>query len=185
MKKLILSLALVVTSSTVFSQVTFKPGVRGGLNLATISNIDDGSKIAFYGGLFGELRLGKLYALQPEITYSQQGSENIDLDYLAIRFTNKFYFFNEDMPLFILISPGFDVNLDGDTQSYSSATGAGVTFETDLSISGGVGYDFPFGLFAEVRYKQGIIDALNTSNPDGRLNSVIQVGVGYKFDFSK
>lgn len=183
MKKKLLALALLIATTTAFSQVTFKPGVRAGLNYASIANIDNSSKAAFYAGLFGELRLGNLYALQPEITYSQQGAEDVDLDYLAVRFTNKFYFFGEDMPIFILISPGFDVNLHGSTQSYSSGYSTGVSFESDLSISGGVGYDFPFGLGIEARYKQGIIDALNTSNPDGRLNSVIQIGVLYKFTF--
>jgi len=185
MKNLLLTIAFITISSTAFSQVTFKPGARAGLNLATISNIDNGSKTAFYAGVFGELRLGNLYAIQPEINFSQQGSEDIDLDYLAIRFTNKFYFFNEDMPIFILLSPGFDVNLHGDTESYSTNYSTGVTIESDISISFGVGYDFPFGLAVEARYKKGVIDAIDTSDSDGRTNSVIQIGAMYKFDFSK
>lgn len=184
MNKTILTIAFAMLLNTIaFSQVTFKPGVRAGLNYASISNIDDDSKAAFYAGIFGELKLGDKYALQPEITYSQQGSKDIDLDYLAVRITNKFYFFNEDLPIFILISPGFDFNLHGDTHSYSNSYGAGVNFEADLSFSGGIGYDFPFGLGVEARYKQGIIDVLDSSDPVSRLNSLFQIGALYKFSF--
>ena len=64
---------------------------------------------------------------------------------------------------------------------------------------GGIGYDFPFGLSVEARYKQGIIDYDDgfsefgdSSDPyyddnydKNNLNGVFQIGVSYKFDFSK
>ena len=183
MKKLVLSILLVSIFGMVQSQVTFKPGVRLGLNIASISNIDDGSKTDFHAGIFGELKLGDVYALQPEINYTKQGSEHLDLDYLSISIANKFYILSDETPLFILIAPGMDFNLHGQTESYSNEYGAGVNFDADISFTGGVGYDFPFGLGVEARYKQGIIDVFQEA--DKRLNNVIQLSASYKFDFGR
>jgi len=190
MKKVLLLSLFLTFSSITLAQVTFKPGARVGANLASISKTDDNSRVDFYAGIFGKLKLGKLYALQPEITYTKQGSENIELDYLSIALINKFYLLKDKMPIYALIGPSFDVNLHGDTGSYSnnysSGYSTGVTFEADLSFQAGVGYDFPFGLGVEARYKQGTIDVIGDDAIfEGQLNSVIQLGVSYKFSFSK
>ena len=187
MKKGLFTIILILFLTSTYAQVTFKPGVRLGLNIASISNTDDGSKIDLHAGIFGELRLGGVYALQPEINYSKQGSEHIDFNYLSIRIVNKFYILSEDTPLFISVSPGFDVNLNGNTQSYSNEYGAGVNFDADLSFTGGIGYDFPFGLGVEARYKKGIIDIFTNfdNQTKKRLNSVIQLSAYYKFDFGR
>ena len=187
MKKLLFTVLMVSFITSMYSQVTFKPGVRLGLNLASISNFNDGSRTDFHAGIFGELRLGDVYALQPEINYSKQGSEHFEFDYLSIRIMNKFYILSEDTPLFISISPGFDINLHGKTESYSSDYGAGVNFDADLSFTGGIGYEFPFGLGVEARYKKGITDVFMNYDHETkqRLNSVIQLSAYYKFDFGR
>ena len=57
----------------------------------------------------------------------------------------------------------------------------------DLTFTGGIGYEFGFGLGIEARYKQGAIstDFLGQNDlfeEDGsQLNSVFQVGLAYKF----
>ena len=57
----------------------------------------------------------------------------------------------------------------------------------DLTFTGGIGYEFGFGLILEARYKQGSISTDFFGNRDlfeedgSQLNSVIQVGLGYKF----
>ena len=69
------------------AQVSFKPGIRAGLNFSHFSKGDDsyyndgftsrrdfGSRTDFYLGFFGDLKLTKYYSLQPEINYSRQGS---------------------------------------------------------------------------------------------------------------
>lgn len=52
MKNLFLTLAFIVVSTTVFSQVTIKPGVRAGANFANITNTDLDDKTDFYIGAF-------------------------------------------------------------------------------------------------------------------------------------
>ncbi|OBX24365.1 MULTISPECIES: outer membrane beta-barrel protein [Bizionia] len=181
MKKLLLAFAFLTISLSTFSQVTFKPGIRAGVNLASVSNTNLDSRTAFYAGIFGELKLGGVYAMQPEITYNQQGGKDYELDYVSIRIANKFYVLKDRLPIYAVIAPGFDVELGGNSSSYSGAYGASVAYESDISVSGGIGYDFPFGLGVEARYKKGVIDVVNTNNPEKRTNSVIQIGVSYKF----
>jgi hypothetical protein len=64
------------------SGMTFSVGVRGGLNLNTLSNmkagLDPGNKVqqllGFHGGLVMELG-GKMFSVQPEILFSQIGAK--------------------------------------------------------------------------------------------------------------
>ncbi len=181
--KRIFTLIILSLSINIFSQVSFKPGVKIGVNLADIQNTVGDSRTGLYAGIFGELKLGGVYALQPEIYYSQQGKKDYDIDYISILIANKFYFLDENIPVYFVIGPGLDIELGGETESYSTSTSTGVTFDADISFVGGFGYDFPFGLGIEARYKQGITDVFQLA--EKRLNSVIQLGVVYKFDFSR
>ena len=189
MKKIILTIFISALYITAQSQVTFKPGVRLGLNITKITNYDDGNRIGINAGIFGELKLGSKYALQPELNYSQQGSENIDLKYIHIAVINKFYILNEDTPLYVAIGPSIGFRTNDHTETYNGTYTRGsdsILFEGDISLVGGIGYDFPFGLGIEARYMQGLIDVGDFGiNNKNRLNSVIQIGAIYKFDFSR
>lgn len=120
MKK-IFTLFIALTSVMVFSQVTFNPGIRAGVNFAHFSGADDyyynyvngtettnkityGSRVDFYAGFIANIRFAKIYALQPEIHYSRQGGtveykntnnqiEKTDfkLAYMGLQLVNKFY----------------------------------------------------------------------------------------------
>ncbi|CAM4272247.1 outer membrane beta-barrel protein [Flavobacterium terrigena] len=94
MKKALYLFAIILGGITISNaQVTFKPGIRGGLNVSHFSKGNDAyyddayyyegnngqrrnfeSKTSFYIGLFGDLKLTKYYSLQPELNYSRQGS---------------------------------------------------------------------------------------------------------------
>ena len=93
------------------AQVTFKPGLRAGLNLSKITQSDASTRTDFYIAGFGELKLTKYYTLQPEISYSKQGGndvlveifnnqtgnydlskEDISVDYISLAIVNKFTF---------------------------------------------------------------------------------------------
>ncbi|MDO6596019.1 porin family protein [Oceanihabitans sp. 2_MG-2023] len=203
MKKIILSLALIIASTTVFSQVTVSPGIKAGFNLANLSNVDESTaKLGLQGGLYVNLHLARFYELQIETTYSNQGTtfeysdfdstyeEDLDLEYVSLNLANKF-FPVPDIGLNLIIGPSLDILVN--SAYYNDAT------PIDISFFGGIGYEFPFGLGLEVRYKQGIIDVRddyyndyyyddyddNYYDNDSALNGVIQFGVTYKFDFSK
>jgi hypothetical protein len=190
MKKVVLTLAIALLSTVAFSQVTFKPGVRAGAYFAYLSDTNGDTKTDFYIGAFGELKLGNVYALQPEINYSRQGAKNpgegddAEIQYVGLSLANKFSPFKE-FGLHLIIGPGIDVKVSDNLSGYDTAP-------LDFSFFGGIGFDFPMGLSVEARYKQGIIDVKDgftelggDYDEDNWLNGVFQVGVSYKFDFSK
>ena len=57
----------------------------------------------------------------------------------------------------------------------------------EVVVLGGLGYEFPFGLALEARYKHGTIsvDFLGADDlyeePGSNLNGVFQIGAAYKF----
>lgn len=181
--------------ANVNAQVSFKPGLRGGLNLSHFSKGDDSyyndsttndrnfsSITDFYLGFFGDLKLTKYYSLQPEINYSRQGSNytyfdgdllrNVDrkleVSYLTFGLANKFTFnkFN------IHVGPTIEFLVD---QNFN--TDANV----DLAFFLGAGYDITPNFGLEARIKKGIVPVLDYSDGN-HTNVVFSIGAYYKFD---
>lgn len=125
---------LIATASQVNAQVTFRPGVRAGLNLSHLTdnndfdyyyeaartNVDYKNKADFYVGVYGALHLSKYYTLQPEINYSRQGATveysyhgittetKLNLSYISVGLVNKFTFNR----ISVQIGPTVDVIVD-------------------------------------------------------------------------
>jgi len=192
MKRIILSLALIIASTTAFAQITFKPGARTGINFANVSDANGDTKTDFYIGGLIEMQFSNFYALQPEIAYSRQGAkskisggEDLELQYVGLSLANKFSPF-KDLGLHFIIGPGIDVKVSDNVDYLETAP-------IDFVFFGGIGYELPIGLSIEARYKQGILDVDDGFTEfggsgyadDNNLNGVFQVGVSYKFDFSK
>ena len=204
MKKLIFVLAGVLFTTTIFSQVKVRPGVKLGANFANLSNIDNNkAKMGLNAGLFVNVHLTSFYELQVETSYSNQGTTfkysnfydsddsfytnnqevDLDLEYVDISIANKFFPVSNS-GFHIIVGPALDILVsDNDYNNY---------IPIDLSIFGGVGYEFPYGLSVEVRYKQGLVDVRdnyydyyyyddNNYYDNSVLNGVIQLGVAYKF----
>ena len=198
MKKTLLFVFLILAAFSAEAQVTFKPGIRAGVNFSQITNTELGSKTDFYVGAFGALKLTRFYTLQPEINYSRQGGKgdvniydydnqtttrknvNIDLNYISLSAMNKFTFSDQ---FNIHVGPTFDIITD--SRTYNSA-------EVDMCITAGIGYTLPMGLTIEARVKKGIIDVVdsyytrnnNTNYTDygTTANLVFSVGLSYSFD---
>ena len=209
MKKLIITAIILATVTNSFAQFNF--GIRGGMNLADYSNLTDSSKKAdYYVGAIFSIQLGDLYTLQPEFTYSKQGtklngtyadlkSNKISVNYFSIDVANKF---NIAKNVHFLIGPYFDIVMDKDIK-YIHPTQDGYdyyyrydTTGVDLGFIFGFGFDVTKNLTLEARYKQGfigVIDNVENNNSDGsyyydedpHLNKVIQLGLTYKFDLVK
>lgn len=183
------------------AQVTFTPGLRAGLSLSTISETHADYRPDFYIGGFGEINLSKRYALQPEINYIRQGSNNVarnfidpitqtervvyqdlQISYLSIGLINKLKF---GQGLQVQFGPALDVLLD-DNLAFRKTY-------NDLSFITGLAYKMPSGLGFEIRFKKGLFDVLdsdyyyNNSNDnyffgDYNTNVNFQIGVTYSFD---
>lgn len=192
MKKLTL-IAFVLFVLNANAQVKVSPGLRGGLNLSTLTNIDDNSsKTDFYVGGLVNIKFNKFFSLQPEITYSRQGDEgreyfdngssrrlNYELNYLTLGAVAKFNF--KGKGFHVLAGPSLDLKV-GDNYINSDPEGF------DLAIVGGVGYTLPNGLTFEARIKQGLVDIYGYDGynndyyyDDVILNQVFQIGISYTF----
>lgn len=189
-----------VAATQLFAQKRVSPGIRAGVNIATLSNINADFKTDFYAGGILSLNLGQRYTLQPELIYTRQGAsnvtfvnedsgeptgpENVTIQYLSLGVINKFYFVDG---FHGLIGPSLDMKIgknfprfDFDDDDYGGV---------DLGLSLGLGYTLPIGLTVEGRFKTGMLDAFNNDyflglfdDPDDiSLNRVFQLGLSYSF----
>ena len=196
MKKIaLLAFVLCIGIQSSQAQVKVSPGLRGGLNVSTLTNIDDNqSKTDFYVGGLVNIKFNKYFSLQPEITYSRQGdegryfengryySEKYELNYLTLGAVAKFNIGGKGFH--ILGGPSLDLKV---SDNYINSNSEGF----DLAIVGGVGYTLPNGLTFEARIKQGLIDiygydGIDYDNNDYYyndviLNQVFQIGISYTF----
>lgn len=207
MKKIFLIVAFLMSFGA-FAQIKIRPGAKLGMNISSLSNLNTASsKTGLNASAFVNIRFTRFYELQPELGYSNQGTtlktsnfsnefdpmidfrdSTFDLEYLTLGITNKFYPI-KDLGLNLIVGPSLDL-LVGDDYNDEFIT-------ADLSLFGGIGYEFPFGLGLEVRYKQGLIDVRRDYNDyiydtdnnyydePNVLNGVLQLGVSYRFTFGK
>lgn len=184
------------------AQVTFKPGLRAGLSFSTISETHSAYKTDFYIGGFGEINITEKYALQPEITYSRQGSNNVgyyfndnnqteivkyrdlQLGYLSFTLLNKLTF---GPGIQIQFGPAVDVLVNDNLDK--------VETYNDLALITGIAYRLPSGLTFEARLKKGVLDVFDSSYYNDRndyylfgsynTNVNFQLGVSYAFGGKK
>ena len=198
MKKIILIAFVLFTGLlTSQAQVTVSPGIRGGLNLSNLTNFGSSDvKPDFYVGGLVAIKFNKYFTLQPELTYSRQGSKtnefladgfgfndkNYELNYFTIGAVGKFHF--EGKGFHVLAGPSLDIKTDDNFPYYGyNPIGA------DLAFVGGIGYSLPNGLTFEARFKQGLIDIYGYEGIDEEdyyyddivLNYTFQFGISYTF----
>lgn len=201
MKKSILTAIILTTVTSTFAQFNF--GLRGGVNLANYSNLEKSSKKAdYYVGAMLSIKLGDFYTLQPEFTYSRQGtkldkgiyvnlnSDNLNVSYFSIAVANKFSAANK---VHFIIGPYFDIVMDKNVrfkQSDEYYIYSDEVTPVDIGAMFGLGFDINKNLTFEARYKQGFIGAIDNLQTDdnsyyndsSHLNKVFQFGITYKFD---
>ena len=193
----LLTFVLFIGLATSQAQMKVSPGIRGGLNLSTLTNIDDNSmKSDFYVGGLIEMKFNKYFTLQPEITYSRQGSEGreyyvdsdsfentkYELNYVTLGAVAKFNFGGQGFH--VLAGPSLDIKTSDNFGRYGYDP-----IGTDFSFVGGIGYSLPNGLTFEARFKQGLIDIYGYDGIDYDdyyydqviLNQVLQFGISYTF----
>ena len=209
MKKVIMATLCCIGFATSQAQVTVKPGVRAGLNVSSLTNLDADSKADFYvGGQVG-IQFTKFYTLQPELTYSRQGAKvngyfdnfdnfdpndpafrarsfDLELQYISLSVANKFKIIDG---FHALVGPSLDIKVGDNFADNSDLIGF------DLAIFGGLGYTFSNGFTVEARFKQGLVDIFGDNydydyNDDDyyndyvdnvKLNQVFQIGASYTF----
>ena len=192
MKQIILIVALVVTSSLVNAQhFHWNPGLKAGLNLATLSGgsdeVDNGMNTSFNAGVLVHMHYMKHWALQPELMFSGQGTEytfvgeNVHLNLCYINLPVQLqYMFANGLRLQSGPQVGFLVSAKSKVEG-EDAVDVDDGFNTiDFSWVFGVSYIHRSGFGVDARYNLGIS---NVSEDDAEKvrNSVIQAGLFYQF----
>jgi len=180
MKKVLLSISFVLISIFAFSQASVSVGLKAGANFAN-TNIDGAESVtAFHGGAYGMFKFTKI-GIQPEILFSKQGDDDVDLSYVNIPVMLKYYL---AAGLNLQAGPQFGVLLnaeDGDGDDISEGLK-----NSDLSAAIGAGWDAPFGLNFTARYVIGLSDINDVSGGSDVKNRMFQLSVGYDlFKFGK
>lgn len=183
------------------AQVSFSPGLRGGANFSKITQTESTFKTDFYVGAFGALRLGRVYTLQPEIAYSNQGGgdmwlyeddyyyggertskkQSVTISYVSVGLINKFNFTDK---VNFHLGPVFDIEAGRNYYTYTPV---------DIAFTAGLGYNITSSLALEGRIKKGIVDVFdsyyyhsNSSNVGSyNTNFLFQLGLSYTFDIQK
>lgn len=204
MKKILIIAALAFFGMTQ-AQVTFKPGLRAGVNFSHFTKGEQyegyydsnnnyvsgtyrdefSAKTDFYLGFYGALHLTKYYTLQPEINYSRQGAEykaangnpdrTFEVSYLSVGIINKFTFSDK---FNIHLGPAIDFQVEDNFPTEN---------EVDFTFTLGAGYNFTKNFGIEARVKKGIIPVLDGYGDEfyggnDHTNVVFSVGATYTFD---
>jgi len=208
MKKLFIITAIVLFGFTnVNAQEEMQFGVKGGLNISTITGEDVSSfdsRTCMHFGVVMELPISDKFSFQPELLYSCQGADysedfssidatsksvlatyegTVKLDYLNIPLLAKFYV-SEGFSLEIGPQVGFLLSAK-DEYDWNGDIGEDDIKEyvkgLDIGAVIGIGYKLEGGLNFGGRYNLGLTDA-NDGYEDGTYkNGVIQAYVGYFF----
>lgn len=188
MRKIIIAVIAMV-STMAFAQTEFTYGVKAGGNASKIKDVHGSSsqRIGFYVGGFAQIPLqsnSQEFYIQPELLYTmlgeKDGSDKVNLDYLAVPILFKAYFSERDTEFFAEIGPqiGFLVN-----KSLPKNYGYNHNFNT-LDIGGTIGLGFSYlrNWETSLRFYYGFSDvidndALNSTNYNSNLN----LGLAYRF----
>ncbi|WP_212002876.1 porin family protein [Chitinophaga sp. HK235] len=191
MKKLILSGILAIGSVLAVNAQTVKFGVKGGLNLAKLTNTDNAkTRASFYAGGLVNLALNESWAIQPELLYSGQGTKVKTSTILGtLESTVKTDYINIPVMVQYSIVPAFYLEagpqlgiLAGAKQKIGSKSYdvkdqmKGI----DFGIGVGFGYKFDMGLGVSGRYNFGLTNIEDSGNGNSK-NSVAQIGLFYMF----
>lgn len=187
-KKVVLVALFIGFSTGAFAQAQFSVGLKGGLNFAnldvtSVKNTYD-NRTGYHVGAFALIKFANI-GVQPEVIFSQQGSEikvtggtvKSNFSYMNIPIMIKLY---TVAGLNIQAGPqfGFLTNnptvVDANGESIENAIK-----KSDFSLGMGIGWDLPFGLTIDGRYNLGLKNVSDDSSFDIK-NQVFQVSVGFK-----
>ncbi|UOR04545.1 PorT family protein [Hymenobacter aerilatus] len=198
MNKSITTLALLVMMGSTavqaqhrrsYNQPTTQVGAKVGLNMAVLDgtlNQETEFKAGPSIGAFLRWKPSARFAVQPELTYSAQGSKNV-IPVGPVDLTNKTNLAYLNLPILAKIYLGNVVNvqfgpqvgillsgrLKGQTSYTSSGSGSYYTtsdmdvaksYRSDLGLCGGVGIDLPSGLLVAARLNYGLTDIVKDEN---------------------
>ena len=187
MKKILIISAIALFGLTAVNAQEVEFGIKGGINLATITGDDtddlDG-RTSFHVGVVAEIAISDKFSVQPELLYSSQGATSEDsyteegfnvkeevtvkLDYINLPIIAKYY-----------VADGFSIEagpqigflMNSELEIDLTASGEGISEDfsetedlkdyvkgIDVGLNFGLGYKMESGLNFSARYNLGLSD---------------------------
>ena len=193
MKKSVLLVLAIFSTSIAINAQGFSGGVKGGINLATSSYSNANMRVGINAGVLGQFKFPVSdFAFQFEILYSAQGDKGTGegiigtfaSDYINIPFLLQYYaapdFYLEFGPhIGFLTSAKLRVSEGGvsesaDMKNYCNTLDYGLNFGAAYELPA-----IPLGFFA--RYTLGLAKITKDGGNSGNNHRVIQLGAFYKF----
>jgi hypothetical protein len=178
------------------SAQNFNIGVKAGWNIyeiATDNNLDYNTKSGLYAGVLGHVHLTDRFALQPELVYSNQGSQwgtgasnnKLILHYVNVPVLVQFMF---DNGFRIQAGPqvGFLVNTNHKVNNVTTDIDHDNFKTLDFGVGFGASYVHPpTGFGVDARYNVGLSNINNVGmvNPANFKNRGLQLGLFYLFNY--
>ena len=203
MKKLLLSVFVMVATSSFVSAQDISFGAKAGVNFASIGGDDTedvDSRTGFHVGVVSEIMFTEQFGLQPELLYSMQGAQNeasdmgltvkqeLKLDYISLPILAK-YKFTPGFSAHLGPQVGFLINAESEYEAKYDGLTERETEDIkdymnniDFGIAGGLGYELNMGVFVNARYYMGLSNIFDDGDSDySQHNNVLQLSVGYMF----
>jgi hypothetical protein len=187
MKKVILSLVVLLISASAFAQLN--GGVKAGLNLADFGAdakdaFNSKSRIGFHVGGYLTFNLSDAISIQPEVLYNSigaksEGDGDVDLvvDYISIP---VMFQYNVNESFNIQAGPQLGLLVGAKAKGDGASVDIKDFFTgTDFGVNLGVGANFG-KLNATARYCLGLANVFEDSGDEKGTNNVIQISLGYK-----
>lgn len=176
-----------------FSQAQeFSFGAKVGLNLANftgdaLTGLD--THTGFHIGALAEIPLSQKFSIQPEVVYSEKGSEffstEVSLGYLDIPILAKYHII-EGLSAELGPVPSILINAKEERSGESKDVKDG-TKTFDFGIGIGASYRLPMGIFFSLRFTKGVMDINKEDSSENNntvlkvQNNVFQASAGYYF----
>ena len=161
-------------------------GIKGGLNIADVSDMNGDNRLSGHVGLFLHSSLSARWGIQPEFLYSGQGQKytflnrdyTLALNYLQIPVMFQFFPVNQ---FYLEFGPYLGFLLSARVKSDGDHTEVDDSYrkvEAGLGLGAGVWATRQLGFYA--RYNFGLSDITKNDNHD-YYNRVGQIGLAVKF----
>ncbi len=159
----------------------FHWGVKGGANFSSVNGDDVNdvdSRTGIQIGAVASFEVTELFSVQPEVIYSMRGWKDgnvtIKLDYVDVPVVADFEIIEG---LSLQGGPLFGINLSAKVENEDGNENDIEDIST-LNIGAAIGaqYDFPMGLFLNIRYDMGFNDVIDNNFDAKNCNLGASVG---------
>lgn len=165
-------------------------GIKGGLNVYNINNVDNtgyDSRVGAHIGVLGHVHVQPHFAIQPEIVYSSEGATYMEdngdtyyyhLDYINIPVLFQYMFHSG---LRLQAGPQLGILVNAKSRLNNRNADLNDTKPFDVALSLGASYVVPStGFGVDVRYNLGL-NNINKDNGSTSTNRGLQLGIFYIF----